>query len=295
MFTNTVFLILIFAFVFTGHNLVAQQSEIVTKTVTRQLPLSTKDVLNVVGEKATIRIKGWDKDYSVLKITFHATHGSKKIAAQELEFMHYAITREKNNIEIRNAFILPPATDYIQSKLEVVIELSVPATGRLSVSNKYGNTDLSEVSGNININLEFSDLDLSNISGTLAMKCAYSEVHGQGILVSSLKCEDEKSQIFMNVSGGTLLFNSKHSDLDLTLKTIQSLKIESSRTNITLSPEHFDLYNYMLVNKEGKIYLPASYTQQVKREGKQTSFSLITNPPKPLIQITTTYNTITLK
>jgi hypothetical protein len=151
------------------------------------------------------------------------------------------------------------------------------------------------LSGDININLEFSDLDLTGISGTLAMKCAYSEVHGQGISVSSLKCEDEKSQIFMDVSGGTLLFNSKHSDLDLTLKTIQSLKIESSRTNITLSPEHFDLYNYMLVNKEGKIYLPASYTQQVKREGKQTSLSLITNPPKPLIQITTTYNTITLK
>jgi hypothetical protein len=279
----------------TGYNLAAQQSETVTKTVTRQLPLSPEDVLNVVGEKATIHIKGWDKDYAALKITFHATHGSKKMAAQELEFMHYAITREKNNIEIRNAFILPSATDYIRSKLEVVIELSVPAAGRLSVSNKYGNADLRELSGKINIILEFSDLDLNNISGTLAMKCAYSEVHGQNISVSSLTCEDEKSQIFMDASTGSLLFNSKHSDLDLTLKTIRSLKIESSRTNITINPENFALYNYRLENKEGKIYLPAPYAQQVKKEAKQTSFSLITNPPKPLIQITTTYNTITLK
>jgi hypothetical protein len=292
---STVFLITAFAFVFTGYNLAAQQVETVTKTVTKQLPLSTEEVLNVAGEKATIHVKGWDKKYALLKITFQATHASKKIATQELEFMHYAITCEKSNIEIRNAFILPPATDYIQSKLEVVIELSVPAACQLSVSNKYGNAHLSKLSGRININLEFSDLDMSNISGTLAMKCAYSEVHGQDLSVSSLKCDDEKSQIFMGVSGGALLFNSKHSDLDLTLKTIRSLRIESSRTNITISTGHFALYNYRLVNKEGKIYLPAPYDQQVNKEGKQNSLSLITNPPKPFIQITTTYNTITLK
>jgi hypothetical protein len=286
---------MVFAFVLGDHNLAAQQSETVTKTVTKQLPLSAEDVLNVVGEKATIHINGWDKDYVLLKITFYATHASKKIATQELAFMHYAITREKSSIEVRNAFILPPATDYIQSKLDVIIELSVPAAAWLSVSNKYGNTDLRELSGKITINLEFSDLDLSSISGTLSMKCAYSEIHGQDISVSSLKCEDEKSQIFMGISTGASVFNSKHSDLDLTLKTIRSLKIESSRTNITISPEHFDLYNYALVNKEGRIYLPAPYAQQVKKEGKQNSLSLITNPPKPLIQITTTYNTITLK
>jgi hypothetical protein len=90
-------------------------------------------------------------------------------------------------------------------------------------------------------------------------------------------------------------FDSKHSDLDLTLKGIQSLSIDATRTTITLSPEEFDDYNYSLVNKEGRVYVPEPYTRHLRKEGKENSLQLVTKPANPSVRINTSFNTITIK
>jgi hypothetical protein len=276
-------------------NLTAQPSnETISKVITKDFPCAPSDIFTVAGEKATIHVTGWKNNYIQARITFSSTHPDKAIASHELDFMRYSLSREKNMIELRNTFILPSSKDYIQSKLEVIIELKVPLRNQLSVTNKYGNVEISNMTGKTSVYLEFSDINLADISGEVTLQAYYSEVRGHNIHVSSFKCRDEESRVIMDVSSGHYTFNSKHSGLDLTLRDILALKIDSKNTDITITPIRFDTYQYTLENKEGKIYIPAEYSNQLKKEGKRNTFLITGKPSKPLVQISTTFNTITI-
>jgi hypothetical protein len=293
---HLVFLAMVLFCLSFGHGLFAQEKTItINKVINKEFPLLPDDELTVVGEKATVLISGWQKNFAQIKITFSSTHADKKIATQELDFMRYAIIREKHNVEIRNAFILPPSTDYIQGKLEVSIEIMMPASISLSLTNRYGNTSISQLSGNVITNLAFSDMDIRAVHGTLTLLSSYSEVHGYDIAVSSLRSQDEQSQIFMDLKSGAYSFNSKHSDLNLNLNNIHSLTIESSRTNVTIHPAHFEGYNYKLISKDGKISLPESYVKGIRKQGKENSFTTTINPALPTIHVITSFNNINIQ
>lgn len=280
----------------TSHELAGQQkSEAVSKVVSKDLKVHSADALYVIGEKANIHVTGWKNSYISLKITFSATHTDNKIALRELDFMKYSVSRENNVIELRNAFILPSSQDQIQSKLEVTMDLMVPSNNGLSLTNKYGNIEISKMTGKVIAKLEFSDMTLNSINGEIILNAAYSEIRGYDIAVNSLTCDAEKSQVSLDLSNGIYKFNSRHSDLDLTLKDIRSLTVSASRTNITVRPLQFESYDFKLLNKEGKIYAPIRYSNQIKSEGKQNSLLKTSVPAKPLIQITTNFNTITIK
>jgi hypothetical protein len=208
--------------------------------------------------------------------------------------MQYALTREKNTIELRNGFILPSATDHIQSKLEVLMELMIPDGTSLTVTSKYGDTDISRFTGKVTAMMEFSDLNISNVRGEFKVRSIYSEIRSQGMEVSFFTCDDEKSQIYMDAANGEYTFNSKHSDINLTLKAIKSLSIEASRTNVTIMPSDYNEYNYKLTS-DGKIFVPTQYAAQLKKSGKQNIFEMKSTPAKPIIEVTTTFNTITIK
>src|SRR5688572_24948279 len=91
-----------------------QAGPIASKTISKSIVLSPGDVFIITGEKASITLSGWDKDHISVKITFSAGHTDKIIATKELEYMHYALSRDKNAVELRNAFILPSKTDRLQ-------------------------------------------------------------------------------------------------------------------------------------------------------------------------------------
>ena len=94
---------------------------IVTKNISKVISLATADVLSIAGEKADITLTGWDKNYAELKISFSAEHKDRAIATKEIEYMHYSLSREKNTVELRNAFLLPPP---VPIAFKAVLELS---------------------------------------------------------------------------------------------------------------------------------------------------------------------------
>jgi hypothetical protein len=291
-----VFLVTVCTLLSVGYDLLAQQkTTTINKVINKELILLPDDELNVIGEKATIHISGWQKNFAQIKITFSSTHVDKEIATQELEFMQYAITREKHNVEVRNAFILPASTDYIRGKLEVSIEVMMPAANSLSLTNRYGNTSVSQLSGKVNTNVEFSDMDIRAVNGVVTLQSSYSEVHGYDMAVSSLHSQDEQSQISMDLKSGAYIFNSKHSDLDLTINNIQSLKVESSRTKVTIHLSRLESYNYRLTSKDGKISLPEPYAKGIRKQGKADSFTTTINPALPTVHVTTTFNRINIQ
>lgn len=275
-------------------NSVAQPIAI-NRVINKDLAVKQGDVLKFVGEKATIKVTGWNKEQVKLKLTFSASNTDKEIASKEIDYMQYAITREKNTIEIRNGFILPPTTNRILSRLEVFIEAMVPEKAAIMIINKYGDATIENYNGNLEASLEFSDLDLNNLQGSVKLKCMYSEIHGLSINTTSFISHDQKSKLFLDIRNGTADFHSQHSSLDITVANIQSLSIDAARTDISIHADNTSAYDYNLLTREGKLYLPDSYAQRVQRNGKQSTLQTTSKPEKPLIKVTTTFNTLMIK
>ena len=274
-----------------SYNLRAQSTA--TKTFAENLLLKDDDIIQVLGEKTNIHVTKSTSSQMQLIVTFKATNKEKSVASKELEYMSYGLFRENNIVQVRNSFMLPANVEYIKSTLEVLFELTIPPGRQIEITNKYGYTEIKDFKGILNINLEFCDLFLEKVEGKATLKTSFSEIHGRDIAFSSMKSEDDKSRVFMNIDSGSYVFNSTYGDINLTLGNIQDVQIESKRTDVVLTPNTFELFDYDLINDGGSIYVPGKYTHHLKKEGKKVLF-LVNDQTKPTIKVSTDYNTITI-
>jgi hypothetical protein len=270
-------------------------NQTVTKSFTQNVNCTAGTLFSITAEKATVIITGWANNYIQARISFFASHPDKKIALQELDYMQYAISKEKDLVELINIFKLPAAVEHIKSKLEVRMELMVPAKNKLQVINKYGEVNISQLSGNIQVNIAFGNLFFADISGNIVMGANYSDVRGTQLNPPSLICTDERSKIALDLESGSYSFQSKHSDIDLAIKKISTLNIKASRTDITIRPQHIDDCRYKISSTDGMLYLPAKYTSRLIKKGNQTSFTTTGASTMPLLAISANFNSVTLK
>ena len=271
-----------------------QKQAVVSKVITKSISMASSDALSIVGEKAHIAVSGWDKDYAQVKILFSASNVNRAVAVREFEFMQYAITREKNIIELRNAYVLPFDVDQIRSMLNVTFEIMLPARSRLSITNKYGTIELKSLSGEINASFSFCDLFVTGISGKASLKPSYSEVRGE-VNSPLFFCDAEKSEIFLELSGGAYTFKTSLGDIDLDLKSILSLNVKASHTGVTLRTASVRSFNYDLATRNGKIYAADIDSRHVKEEDRLSTLFYKPEADNALIEIYTTYSPITIK
>ena len=288
--------LLIPLFVLTGYNIQAQPVwKSVTKDFTENITCSPTTVFSVNAEKADVEVKGWDKNYIQARIYFSASHPNRNISGREIDYMRYALTKEKGLIELRNAFILPADIDHIQSNLTVKMEIMVPSNNKVQVSNKYGFTTIGQLSGTVDADISFGNLNLIDVRGNIVISSSYSNILGYGVNAVSLRCTDEKSKIQMVLNGGNYTFTSKYGELNLVIQQIHALNIESIRTDITVSPSDMDACRYKIVSREGALYLPEKFSTRLIKKGKQTSFTTTGASSLPLLAITASYNSVTIK
>jgi hypothetical protein len=267
----------------------------VTKNISQNITVSPSTVFSVNAEKASIVVTGWNNNYIQIRLSFFASHPDKKIALQELTYMQYAIAKEKDLVELRNIFKLPTAIDHIQSRLEIKMELMVPAKNKLQITNKYGDISITQLSGNIDVNISFGDLHFIDITGNVEIAANYSDIRGSRISAASLRCTDEKSKISLDLDKGDYFFFSKHGDIDLNVKKINTLTIKSNRSDITIRPQDMDACRYKIANTDGTLYLPEKYSGRIIKKGNQTLFTTTGSPSMPLLAVTATFNSVTIK
>lgn len=277
-------------------NVEAQEAnQTVTKSFTQNVNCPAGTLFSITAEKATITITGWANNYIQARISFFATHPDKKIAQQELDYMQYAISKEKDLVELINMFKLPATVEHIKSKLEVRMELMVPAKNKLQVTNKYGEVNISRLTGNIQVNIAFGNLYFTDVTGNIVMNANYSDVRGSQINAPSLNCTDERSKISLDLESGNYSFQSKHSDIDLGIKNISALNIKAYRTDITIRPQHIDDCRYKITSTDGLLYLPAKYSSRLIKKGNQTSFTTTGANTMPLLAVSANFNSVTIK
>jgi DUF4097 and DUF4098 domain-containing protein YvlB len=267
-----------------------------TRTVTKNIICTPATLFSVNAEKVSMVVTGWNNNYIQVRISFFAHHPDLAVATRELSYMQYAIATEKDYVELRNIFKLPAIVDHIQSKLEIKMELMIPAKNKLQLVNKYGDINLVQLSGNIQVNLSFGDLRLTDIAGHVVVASGYSDIRGNLINSASLNCTDEKSKISLDLDGGgNYSFLSKHGDIDLGIKKINALTIKSNRSDITIRPQNLDACRYKIISTDGTLYLPVKYTGRLVKKGNQTSFNAAGSASQPLLTVTAAYNSVTIK
>ena len=171
----------------------------------------------------------------------------------------------------------------------------VPAKNKLQITNKYGDISITQLSGNIHVDISFGDLHFMDISGEVAIASSYSDIRGSRINAAVLRCTDEKSKISLDLEKGNYSFLSKHGDIDLTIKKINALTIKSNRSDITIRPQDMDACRYKINNTDGALYLPEKYAGRIIKKGNQTLFTTTGSMSMPLLAVTATFNSVTIK
>jgi hypothetical protein len=293
----TCYIIPVLLLTLAGRPLFAQTNvQVVEKTIVKNIPLSSTDVLKIVGEKAHLQINGWEENYVSLQIVFSAKNPLKETAEKELTYMKYSLSRETNSVEVRNSFIIPTQVTRVQSNLQVHYKIKVPRKSNLSISDKYGTIDMNNVDGNmLTITAEFTDINLHEIGGTITIQTNFGELRGTAIK-GSLNCQSEKSQINLSGLEGMYTFNSSFGNIQLEFaQKLQGLLIKSNRTTIDIYSKKFQQYNYNLETKYSTVYIPEPYAKSVKKDNNLSSLNITNDAKNPLIKIQTTYCPITIK
>ncbi|MBD0258321.1 MAG: DUF4097 family beta strand repeat protein [Cytophagales bacterium] len=273
-----------------------QTNHVVEKVVTRDIPFSRNETLKIVGEKATVRVTGWNKDFVRVKLVFSAKSPDKPLAERELKYMKYALSREGHTLEIRNTFIVPPEITATQSRLGVAYEVAVPRDSKVQVIDQYGNVELASLAGELDVAVGFGDIHLQNVAGRINVESSYGEVRGDGI-GGTFSCQSDKSDVYLDRITARCTLNSTYGNIHLTLREKpQGLAVKASRTAVVVSTADFGAYRYGLRTSHASIYVPDPYKKYVKQPGDSGSSTLnfAGTPDNPLISIITTFSPITI-
>jgi hypothetical protein len=273
-----------------------QTNHVVEKVVTRDVPFARNESLKIVGEKATLQVTGWDKDFVRVRLVFSAKSPDKALAERELDYMKYALSRDDNTLEIRNTFIVPPHVARTQTSLGVLCELTVPRGSKVDVSDKYGNIQLTDLKGELDVAVEFGDVHLQNVKGRINVRSSYGEVRGRDI-GGTFSCKSDKSDVYLDGIEARCTFNSTYGNIHLSLREKpQELAVKASRTAVVIHTSHFDAYQYGLRTSHAAIYVPDPYKKYVRGTGGSGTSTLdfAGAPHHPLISVSTTFSSITI-
>ena len=295
MIRKTFYIVVMLTILFSTSLLHAQEKLLVAeKSISKTLPFSVQDELKITGDKADIVMSGWDKNFIQVKITLSAKHSDKQVAEKELGYMKYSLTKENNQIEVMNTFVIPDQVARLQSRMTVLFEIKIPANAKVYFQNKYCTIRLSDLTANANMQLQFGHVELNRVSGKLAIENHFGEVQGSDIN-AQLTCKTDKSFINLQELKGNCTFYTTLGSIDLSLhETLQALTIKSSHTPVVLSTRNTDAFQYDLHTTYASVFVPDAYQKYLKTTGPHAN-AFVMGTSKKLIKVNTTYSSIHFK
>lgn len=267
--------------------------QVITKTISRNIPYIAGKTINIEGEKATINIQSWDKNYISATISLIAKHPSKKTAEEDIRFIDYKVIDSGDVIELSNFFSQKSGYKEITSNLTAKFEISIPNSCPLSIVDVYGLVSLKNIKGKINVDLSFAQLSMSNLEGDLSIKTYYGDIDAENIN-TTLKLKSEMADLtFLNLLGNSY-FETNYGNLSIAPnEKLTGLKIDASRTAIQIEVGDSNAFSLKFEAQNGDITVPRILKKQVVKNLFKEQF--YQNNNKPLIQVNGIYSSITLK
>ena len=241
--------------------------------------------VHVRGEKASVTVSGWSKDYIQVNLKPISRNTSKKEAISDLKFIRYEAYMEGKNLLIKNSF--KGKNEKISSNLSMEIEILMPGAIPIQISNLYGPVKATELS-NIKLDVSFGHIAIAHISGYASITARYSNMTISRAL-GALHIQAEKSDINADGIDAMTSITSKYGKADLKLSASdQSLRMDAYRTEVKIEVDAFEEFNYSLSTTYGTISTPGFSSE--KKEKLQISH----DENNKDIEVSTTYSDITI-
>lgn len=268
--------------------------QVVTKTINQSFGLAATESLRIDAEKAKISIQGWDQDEVKLVLKLVAKHPDRAIAEGELSALRYHIATEGTEKIIKNYFRLTEGVTAIAGNLLAEYELWIPHNRHVTISNRYGNSTLSDWQATLAIATEFGEIHLERITGAISLDVAYGDVttvRTRGSITGTTR----KSNLDLYELDGTLSLESSYGKINVTTQDqLQKLTIDASRTEVTFATLDPMRYHYQLTTSADPIRVPVPGTWD-NEQGFISRHSFATpDTTLPSVIIHTTFSPITV-
>lgn len=251
----------------------------VSKQIHKEYTIGINE-LEIIGEKSSITVIGWDKNYIDVEMVLISRNTDKKSAINDINFIKIEDKKSESKLLLKNYF--DGQAKKLSSNLSVEYRIKLPVNVSLKIMNLYGKVELSNLNTNLSASTSFGTIELNNIKGKTEIQNMYSNFTGN-LISGSLKCISEKSDIKLTNITSSVLIESKYGEINLQLID-NSYPIElnclRSEVNITIPRQAF---NYQLNTLNSTIKVPG------KEQIETDQYQFETSKNASTLNINTTY------
>lgn len=276
---------------FHGHLAAQEKIQVVTRTVTKIVNQSDITGITIKAEKATIRIGKSNNNQVKIKILLVSKNPSRRTAEEDLKYCDYNIKNRSKVLFLSNSFQPKDSYKQIASNLSALYDIEVPDNLTLNISNIYGDLTIEGIKGTQSITVNFGQVYLNEISGSLNIRSWFTDISGE-VLNGPIKIDAQNAGIKLSQINDILNINSHFGEISLT-DLNASVYINGDMTKVNLAVDNTENYTFRLTSLKDKIILPATLTKNLVKKSGANSFQY--GSGKFLINITTSYNSITVK
>jgi len=272
-----------------------QKVQVVTRTLEQSWGCPPGTTVNIRAEKATVRVKGWDKPMVQVVLRLTARHSEQAIAEQDLPVAQYRLQQSGKNIYLLNFFTLPAGAPAVRSDLRAEYTVLMPAGNPIQVVNTYGQTELTDLTGQQELEQSFGKVVLRNLRGTLAVTARYTDLMATN-LQATFTCEATKSAVQVQGLGGNCTVNNYFGSIRLQpAATLGKLTVVADRTEVVISVPQPELFAYQLTTQQGALTVPAAYAASKKGTTSRATLTVSKAASRPVVRVNASYAPLTLQ
>ncbi|UYZ62060.1 hypothetical protein [Hymenobacter weizhouensis] len=270
-----------------------QKVQVVTRTLEQSWSCPPGMAVRIRAEKATLRVRGWDKPTVQVTLRLSARHPERAVAEQDLPVARYRLQKNGNALDLLNFFSLPAGAPAVRSDLRAEYTVLMPAGNPIHIINAYGQTELADLTGEQELEQSFGKIMLSNLRGTLAITARYASLAATNVQ-ASFRCDANKSSVELLGLGGTCFVRNFYGNIRVQpTAALRKLTVEADRTEVVISAPQPEQFAYQLGVLQGTLTVPPAYNEAKKGSSRAT---LATPQGKrPLLHVNTSYAPLTLQ
>lgn len=274
-----------------------QKVQVVTRTLEQSWASPAGMAVRIRAEKATVRVRAWDKPTVQVTLRLSARHAERAVAEQDLPVARYRLQQNGNALDFVNFYALPAGAPAVRSDLRAEYTVLMPAGNPLQVVNAYGLTELTNLTGRQELEQSFGQIALRNLRGTLTVTARYTNLTATN-LQADFACEANKSAVQVVGLGGTCTVRNFYGSVRLQpTSALRKLSVEADRTEVVISVPQPELFAYQLSVLQGSLTVPSVYSA-AKKDGASRNSLNVPAPagqPRPVIQVRNSYAPLILQ
>jgi hypothetical protein len=265
-----------------------QKVQVVTKIISHTFKGTSRLNPVIKAEKATVLVNSWDKNEIKVELRLIAKNIDRKQAEEDMGIQKYTMQESGTSILLSNYFNNNEFKN-ITSNLSACYKLWCPVNTNISITNLYGDIQVTAIDGSITVKSGFCQMLLESVKGSTVIESSYDNIVIRNTN-STLKITSDNSDIDLLKISGKGYINAKYGMISLEPEPdIQSLVIDAQRTHIKLESDNLGAFNLDARTQSETIRVPENYRKFISRSSGNTVFIHKQTKDKDDIRLSTTY------